>query len=280
MNVNSQSLPLSESSDKGKRLFREEAAAKGCFPMIKKIRLLLTTLIAILFILFLAAPHTFAQKPAKSKFQHAIDRSEDAGRIITLLSVVPDSGFPKELIDKAEAVGVFPKVTKAAALFSQTTQGYGVIGTRGENGWTLPAFYLFSGSGYGNVFAKNETFAIILLFMTKDAVAAFEKGGFKLKGERKALEGPVGVITDEQRKELEGAHILAYTYFNGKLKGTTFGKSFWKSFLLNPDNNINTPLYGMKGREVLAGKKVDTTMLPAGINAYQEALQKYYPATR
>jgi lipid-binding SYLF domain-containing protein len=247
--------------------------------MFKNIRLL-AILLAMLFILCLTAPHSFAQKPAKSKFQHAIDRSEDAGRIITLLSVVPDSGFPKELIDKAEAVGVFPKVTKETALFSQTTQGYGVISTRAENGWTLPAFYQFAGGGYGNPFARNETFGIILLFMTKDAVAAFEKGGVKLKGEKKALEGPVGVITDEQRKELEGAHILAYAYFNGKLKGTAFGKSFWKSFLLNPDNNINTPLYGMKGREVLAGKKVDRASLPAGINVYQEVLQKYYWATK
>jgi len=248
--------------------------------MFENIRLRLTTLLAILFILCLAVSHTFAQTPAKSKFQHAIDRSGDAGRIITLLSVLPDSGFPKELIDKAEAVGVFPKVTKETALFSEASQGYGVISTRAENGWTLPAFYQFYGSGYGNPFAKSETFGIILLFMTKDAVAAFEKGGFKLKGERKALEGPVGAITDEQRKELEGAHILAYAYFNGKLKGTAFGKSFWKSFLLNPDNNINTPLYGMKGREVLAGKKVETVSLPAGINAYQEALQKYYAAIK
>jgi hypothetical protein len=116
--------------------------------------------------------------------------------------------------------------------------------------------------------------------MTKDAVAAFEKGGVLLKGEKKAIAGPVGAITDEQRKEIEGAHILAYAYFNGRLKGTAFGKSFWKNFMLNPDNNINKPLYGMKGREVLVGRKVDTASLPAGIQAYKEALQKYYGQTK
>lgn len=185
-----------------------------------------------------------------------------------------------QLIDKAEAVGVFPKVEKQTALFMQATQGYGVISARAENGWTMPAFYEFGGGGYGNPFAKDETYGIIFLFMTKDAVAALEKGGVKLKGEKKALAGPVGPITDEQRKGLEGAHILAYAYYNGKLRGTAFGKSFWKNFLLNPDNKINKPLYGVKGREVLAGKKVDTVALPAGISAYQEALQKYYGATK
>jgi hypothetical protein len=116
--------------------------------------------------------------------------------------------------------------------------------------------------------------------MTKDALAAFEKGAVKLKGEKKALAGPVGIITEEQRKELEGAHILAYAYFNGRLKGTTFGKSFWKNFALNPDNKINKPLYGMKGREVLAGKKVEIASLPAGIPVYQEVLQQHYGATK
>ena len=217
---------------------------------------------------------------AQNKFPDAIERSVSAGRIIALLAAGPDSGLPKELVAKAKAVGVFPKVEEQTALFTKVTGGFGVVSARAENGWTAPAFYLFAGSGYGNPFAKGEIYAVILLFMTEDAVAAFEKGGVPLKGERKALAGPVGTITDEQRKAIEGAHILAYTYYNGNLKGADFGKSFWKKFALNPDNKINKPLYGMKGREVLAGRKVDTASLPAGIPAYQEALQKYYGATK
>jgi lipid-binding SYLF domain-containing protein len=218
---------------------------------------------------------------AQNKFPDAIARSQDAGRVIASLALVPDTGFPKELIDKAQAVGVFPKVEKQAMMFSQVTLGYGVISARGAGGWTLPAFYAFSGGGYGNPFAKNETFGVILLFMTKEAVNAFEKGGVPLKGEKKALAGPVGTITDEQRKELEGAQILAYAYFNGTLKGTALGKSFWKSFMLNPDNKINKPLYGVKGREVLAGDKIKAAAsLPTGIPAFQEALQKYYGTIR
>lgn len=228
--------------------------------------------ISLVFIVLLLVTPTSAQK----KFSHAVERSEDAGRIISALALLPDTGFPQELMKKAEAVAVFPKIKKETALFTHISQGYGVISSRTENGWTMPAFYQFGGGGYGNPFAKNDAFGVILLFMTKDAVAAFEKGGVPLKNEKKALAGPVGAITDAQRKELEAAHILAYAYSNGKLAGTSFGKSFWKSFGLNPDNNINTPLYGIKGREVLAGKKVNTASLPAGIAAYQESLQKYY----
>jgi len=239
----------------------------------------LTLVTVVCFVgLILPVSPVSAQKPASLRFKHAIERSEDAGRIISLLAIVPDSGFPNELIDKAAAVGVFPKVTRETALFTHVSQGYGVIGARLNNDWSPPAFYRFSGGGYGSPFAKNETSGVILLFMTKDALSWFEKGGVPLKNEKKALAGPVGKITDEQRKELEGAQILAYAYYNGKLVGAAFGQSFWKSFLLNPDNNINTPLYGLKGREVIAGKKIDSASLPAGISAFQEALRKYWPA--
>jgi lipid-binding SYLF domain-containing protein len=212
-----------------------------------------------------------------NKFPDAIERSGDAARIVSLLAVLPDSGFPKDLVDKAVAIGVFPKVTRETAFVTHLTQGYGVISARQENGWTPPAYYQFSGGGYGSPFAKNETNAVILLFMTKDAVSWFEKGGVPLTNEKKAIAGPVGAVTEEHRKELEGAQILAYAYYNGKLNGTAFGKSFWKKFLLDPDNNINKPLYGMKGREVLAGQKLNSQALPPGVSAYQEALAKYYP---
>jgi lipid-binding SYLF domain-containing protein len=237
----------------------------------------LPTLIAIFLILTSSA--AWAQKP--NKFEDAQQRAQDAARIVTLLGVLPDSDLPKELVDSAHAIGVFPKVTKETMMFSSLTQGYGVISARTETGWTMPAFYEFAGGGYGNPFAKAETNGLVLLFMTKDALSWFEKGGVKLKNEKKAIEGPVGVISDEQRKEIEGAQILAYAYYNGRLSGKAFGKSFWKSFLLNPDNNINTPLYGMKGREVLAGKKIaDTVAIPSTIPTFTEALDKYYSAKK
>jgi SH3 domain-containing YSC84-like protein 1 len=243
---------------------------------MKRIKVKLNTILGLSLLLLPVC----ARASTQNKFPDAVERSGDAARIIELLALVSDSGLPRELIDKAEAVGVFPKVETMTAMFSQVTHGYGVISARSADGWTAPAFYQFGGGGFGNPFAKNETYGVILLFMSKDAVAAFEKGGVEFKGERKALAGPVGTITDEQRKATEDAHVLAYAYYNGKLKGTEFGKSFWKNFALNPDNKINNPLYGVKGREVLAGKKVDTASLPAGIPAYQAALQKYYGATK
>ena len=104
----------------------------------------------------------------------------------------------------------------------------------------------------------------------------FSKGRVYLKDQKKVIAGPVGTMTDAQNQESAGANIYGYVYSESKLVGTNFGTTF-KQFLLNPDNNINKPLYGIKGREVLAGKKIDPATFSAGIPAFQEALRKYYP---
>src|SRR5205085_91052 len=95
----------------------------------------------------------FTTASAQNRFPHAIERSGDASRIIASLALVPESGLPKELVDKAEAVGVFPKVERETLYFTHTIEGYGVISARTEGGWTMPAFYQFSGAGFGNPFA-------------------------------------------------------------------------------------------------------------------------------
>jgi len=220
--------------------------------------------------------HSSAQKADPWKFQHAVNRSSDAARIMTLLAVGPDSDLPKEIADRAEAIGVFPKVARETALFSHFSKGYGVISARTEKGWTLPAFYQFGGDGFGNPFANAETYAVLLFFMSKDSLKWFEKGRVPLTKRKQALGGPIKTVTDEQRKELADIHILAYAYYNGKLDGTTFGTSFWDSFALNPDNNINSRVYGIKGREVLAGANIDPANVLSGIPEYQATLVKYY----
>jgi len=217
-----------------------------------------------------------AQKADPWKFQHAVNRSGDAARIMTLLAVAPQSDLPKEIADRAEAIGVFPKVVKEAMLITELSKGYGVISARTEKGWTLPAFYQFGGSGYGNPFGDTETYAVLLFFMSKDSLKWFEKGRVPLSHRQKAFEGPIKTVTDEQRKELANVHILAYAYYNGRLDGKSFGTSFWDSFALNPDNNINNSVYGVKGREILAGANIDPANVLTGISEYQASLIKYY----
>lgn len=62
----------------------------------------------ICILLALSAASLPAQKPAPQKFNDAIKRSEAAAELIGKLAQLSQNGIPKELIDKAEAIGVFP----------------------------------------------------------------------------------------------------------------------------------------------------------------------------
>jgi len=233
---------------------------------------ILTTMSSLVCCLILIAFGAAAQNPNAGKFSHAVNRSHDAARILPLLTAVPEQSIPRELIDKSAAIGVFPKVERETIYFTHLIHGYGVISVRRNDDWTMPAFYQFSGAGYGNPFSSKENYGVVLLFIGQDTVESFEQGGVRLNKEKQTVAGPVATITDAQRKELEGARIIAYAYYNGRLTGVDYNSRFG----LNPDNNINTPMYGMKGREILAGKEPDPSRLPEGIAVYREALRKYY----
>jgi lipid-binding SYLF domain-containing protein len=223
---------------------------------------------AIFFTIIIVA----GQTPKDQKFAHAVERSRDAARILPLLTANPEEAIPRELIDKSAAIGVFPKVERETLYFTHLIHGYGVISLRRPEGWTMPAFYQFMGAGYGNPFSEKDKYGVVLLFIGQDTLESFEKGGVRLNKEKQTIAGPVGALAETQRKELEGTRVIAYAYYNGKLKGTEYNSKF----SLDPDNNINTPMYGMKGREILAGKQPDPAAVPEGIAAYRDALTKYY----
>ncbi len=230
--------------------------------------------IAVSLIVSLPLVVASGQKPAAEKFKHAIERSEDSARLMSLLAE-PSSGFPKGLIDKAQLVAVFPRASKQEVLVRRFLQGYGVISVRQENGWSLPAFYQFTAAPRKFSGSSEETLGLVLLFMNQDAASWFEKDKSKFKG---GTLGPVGDVTKEQLAQMAGAQIVAYTYYNGTLNGNKIDPDFFKDFILDQDNNINLPLFGVKGHEVLAGKHIDSTSVPFGISAFREALQKYWPA--
>jgi lipid-binding SYLF domain-containing protein len=226
-------------------------------------------LLTLVFIAPLLVGVQTGQKPATEKFKHARMRSEDAARIVSLLAE-PNSGFPKELINRAQIVAVIPRATREDMLVRRFLQGYGVASARLENGWSLPAFYQFMSAPRKFTGTSQENLALIILFLDKEAPTWFAKDKSQFKRERAAVLGPVGVT--EGQKNLTG--IVAYSYYNGKLNGNEIDPDFFKDFILNQDNNINLPVYGVKARDVLAGHKIDSASLPTGISAFQEALQK------
>ncbi|MGH9908856.1 MAG: hypothetical protein ACRD8U_25130 [Pyrinomonadaceae bacterium] len=67
--------------------------------------------------------------------------------------------------------------------------------------------------------------------------------------------GPVGELTREKENEIRAASLIAYVAQGGELRGIKAESDFFDEAAINPDNNINKAIYGIKGREVLAGKE-------------------------
>ena len=221
---------------------------------------------------------TTGQQDKALKFDAAIGRSQLSAGIVTRLAGLTPGGIPKEVIDRVQIVVVFPNVTTRKLLVQKEIEGRGVASIRQADGWSVPVYYNFVGVGLDFTSIGKESTNFVLLLMDKDAIGWLQQNNaVSLSGEKTPLAGPVEPATDEQKHRALYAHIISYTFTDGKLAGKTLESSLSKGFALRPDNYINQRLYHLKARAILTDTKVDRASLPHGITAFPETLNKLWP---
>src|SRR5688500_6222397 len=115
--------------------------------------------ISLLLIVF--AVSVPAQK--KTRLQDATRHATAAAKVFTEIMNVRDKAIPKELLDKAEAIAVFPGVIKAAFIIGGRG-GQGVISRRTRNGWSAPAFFNLSGGSFGaQIGAQKNDYVFLIM---------------------------------------------------------------------------------------------------------------------
>jgi len=213
----------------------------------------------ILILSFLGEP-AFARKKGK--------KANEATRRATVFNEImraADNTIPKELIDKSQAIAVFPGVLKAAFIFGGR-EGRGVISRRTDAGWTAPAFFNLGGGSFGAQIGADKT-DYVLLIMNERGLAGLLSDKFEIGGDVGVVAGPVGreasAATDAQLK----AEILTYSRSKGIFAGVAL-----KGTAITPDNNLNEAFYGMKARDVLNGVAGRT---PANVSIFPETLSRY-----
>src|SRR5713101_3487158 len=82
-------------------------------------------------LLVISAGLAWAQK--SSRLQDATRHAQEASEVFTQDMNVRERGIPEELLDKAEAIAVFPDVVKAAFIFGGKG-GQGLISKRTAKG--------------------------------------------------------------------------------------------------------------------------------------------------
>jgi lipid-binding SYLF domain-containing protein len=220
--------------------------------------------ISLLLVVCVAA--VSAQK--KSRLQDATRHSSDAAKVFTEIMNVRDKAIPQELLDKAEAIAVFPGVIKAAFIIGGRG-GQGVISRRTRNGWTAPAFFNLTGGSFGaQIGAQKNDY--IFLVMNEQGVKGLLEDKFEIGGEVGVVAGPVGREAAASTNVTLDAGILSYS----RSKGAFIGAAL-KGVVISPDNDLNEAVYGKKAMEVLTGPPTPLSQMPAGVRIFPRTLARY-----
>ena len=218
-------------------------------------------------LLAFSAPQVSAKK---SRIADATRHSSDAAKVFTEIMNVREKAIPKELLDKAEAIAVFPGVVKAAFIFG-AKGGQGVISRRTRNGWTAPAFFNISGGSFGAQIGATKT-DYVLLIMNDAGVKGLLEDKFEMGGEVGVAAGPVGREAAASTNLTLDAGILSYS----RSKGAFIGAAL-KGAVISPDNDLNEAVYDMKAKGVLTSGSMTLTQMPAGVRIFPRTLARYSP---
>ena len=204
----------------------------------------------------------------KSRMQDATRHAQEAAEVFTEIMNVRERAIPKELLDKAEAIAVFPDVIKAAFIFGGKG-GQGLISRRTARGWSAPAFFNIGGGSFGAQIGATKT-DYVLLIMNQEGLKGLLEDKFELGGEIGIAAGPVGRDAAASTNTTLDAGILSYS----RSKGAFIGAAL-KGAVISPDNHLNEAVYNMKASEVLTGKTMTLTQMPAGVRIFPRTLARY-----
>ena len=203
------------------------------------------------------------------KVREAAEQSARAARVFEQIMGTREKSIPQDLLDKAEAVAVFPGVWKGGFVVGGR-RGSGVISRRVTNGWSAPAFFDLVGGSVGLQVGVAST-DYILLFMNEHAVDSLLSDKVEIGGEGSAAAGPVGRSASASTDARLNAQILSYSRSKGAFAGLEL-----KGVVIKPDNEDNAQVYGMTARDILTGNnKISMEEMSEGVRVFPHTLARY-----
>ena len=198
----------------------------------------------------------FAADKDQEKDKKEVDRLNESAVVLKEILGMPDS-IPKDLLDKAVCVVVYPSVKKAAFIVGGS-YGRGVItcrkGKEFTGGWSAPAMFALEGGSFGFQIGAQAT-DFVLLIMNESGANSVMSSKVKLGADASAVAGPVGRNASAETDVVLKAEILSYSRAKGLFAGISLAGS-----TLRADDGANKALYGkeLKAREIVREGKVPT----------------------
>src|SRR5580700_2260635 len=199
-------------------------------------------------------------------------RLENSGVVMQEIMNTPEN-IPREVLEKAECVIVFPSVLKAAFLVGGS-YGRGAMvcrtGKEFKGPWGAPAMFALEGGSIGFQIGGQAT-DLVLLIMNDRGASSVLSSKVKLGADASVAAGPKGRDASADTDAYLRAEILSYSRSRGVFAGISLEGS-----TLRPDNDANEAVYHRKvtAREIVLGKGV---VIPVSGRHLVRVLQKNSP---
>lgn len=199
-------------------------------------------------------------------------QAEKSAKVLNEIMGTPDKGIPRDLLEKAECVLVFPDVIKGGFIVGGQG-GRGVASCRTASGWSAPAYFEIKGGSVGLQIGGQST-DFVLLIMNESGMKSLLSDKFELGGEASVAAGPVGRTASASTDAKMDAQILSYSRSKGLFGGVSL-----KGSAISPDKSDMEGTYGkgVKADTILAA---DKTRAPQEVQVFPNALAQYSPRTK
>ena len=200
-------------------------------------------------------------------------RVREAATVFSESMGTPDQEIPANILEKAEAIAIFPSVAKGGFIVGGQW-GRGVIMVREvKTGlWSAPAFLTLSGGSFGAQIG-GTAIDVILVVMNRRGVEHLLANEFKIGGEASAAIGPVGRAAEASTDVAFRAEILSYSRSRGLFAGIAFSGSVVKQ-----DRDANLRYYGkaLSSEDIVFARY---GQMPESAKLLQETLARHVRAS-
>lgn len=207
---------------------------------------------------------------AKESATDEHDRAMKAADVLNEVMQQEDNGIPTSLMDKAQAVAVFPHVVKGAFGIGGE-YGKGIVSERTANGrWSAPSYLKIGGGSFGFQLGASAT-DVVLIFTDKEGFKGLLDGKVKLGADAAVAAGPVGRNAQVATDVLLKSPVFAYSRSKGLFAGIALDGA-----VVSIDDSANAKVYGENhtAKDILLEGKVRPNEI---VMPYIRALEKWSP---
>jgi len=227
-----------------------------------------SSLFILIALLSLCALSVAAQKNTGKDLQDAVKRVNSASEVMDEIMRISEKSIPRDLLEKAKAVVVFPGAIKGAFIVGGQG-GKGVAVRRWGKGWSAPAFLNMGGGSVGLQIGGSKT-DYVMLIMNDKGMRKLLADNFEIGGEASVAAGPVGRTTAASTNITMDSEILTWSRSKGVFAGISL-----KGVTINSDTDINKAVYQKGTKEILGDPPVPASAAPASLQKFGETVATY-----